>query len=77
MLRFILILAILIALISLIRGIIRTTKLKISQSKTAELSKMVRCEYCELYISIDEAIKANDKYYCSLQHQSLQVDKKC
>lgn len=47
---------------------------KILQKKSSDtaskaiIQDMVSCEKCGMHIPIDEALKANNKYYCSHDH---------
>lgn len=48
---------------------------KSSSNKKTITEKMVRCEHCGLHVIEQEAIAANNKYYCSEEHQKAERNK--
>jgi len=38
---------------------------KKSKAKKKELEDMVECDSCKVFVSLEEAIEKNGKYYCS------------
>lgn len=63
------ILWILIYFLNLFRKKIETKK------NTLKNSKMVRCEYCSVYVPENDAQVANEKYYCCREHMHAVVEK--
>ncbi len=35
-----------------------------------EVTRMVRCAYCGLYVTSDEAVRAGDQTFCSSEHKA-------
>ena len=51
------------------------SKIKTKQTKITEPEAIVQCQYCQLHLPLSEAIKREDRYYCSNDHVSL-LDRK-
>lgn len=46
-----------------------------AKKNTLRKSKMVRCEYCNVYVPESDAQLANEKYYCCREHVNAMVEK--
>ena len=47
---------------------------KPSEQDEPRIAKMVRCDYCQLYIPHTSAIKHTDRYYCCDEHRKSASD---
>jgi len=66
LLRFLLV----VGIIWLLYRVIQRIRLQINPGKISpEISKMVRCEHCGIYLPREEALLSNDYYYCTQEHQ--------
>jgi uncharacterized protein len=66
LLLIVLVLAMVIALINRGRSIGKNHR---DESEKLSSSKMVRCNYCQLHVTQDEALMSDGQYYCSIEHQ--------
>jgi len=39
-----------------------------------QIGQMVRCHYCGLHIPQDEALRADNHWYCNQEHRQLDTD---
>ena len=49
--------------------IMKLFSLRESDNTSSKSSKMVACEYCELYIPEDDAVVTELKYFCCREHR--------
>lgn len=68
MLRLLIIILLLVLLFVLIK---RFLPEKPSGQDEPRIAKMVRCDYCQLYIPHTSAIKHADRYYCCDEHKLM------
>jgi len=69
--RLLIYLMVIMAAYYLLRSILPKSATGPANSRRARHSKMVKCDYCKLYIAQEEAIGKQDKYYCSEEHKNL------
>ncbi|MFQ5659737.1 MAG: PP0621 family protein [Gammaproteobacteria bacterium] len=71
MFRLLLIIAVVFTVISLLHRAISNKMTYNRQHHNRPPSKMVRCGYCRLYLTQDEAIREDDQFYCCPEHKHL------
>ena len=66
----ILLIALVIAMVIAVLNRMRSIGIKNSdENAKISSSKMVKCAYCQLYVTQDEGFKSDGQYYCSIEHQ--------
>ena len=61
-------LLVIIAIWLVYRFIKKTVFTSITKEKPDKRAKMVRCPFCEVYITKSDAYSRDDKFYCSYEH---------
>ncbi len=72
LLRILLIVSLLVAIYFVIQKI---KSWKYIRKKPPKISKMVACDYCEIFIPREDAIIYGDKIYCCIEHQNSMTKK--
>lgn len=74
MLRIILLIAGVFILLRLVSRLFPSRSSQTGTASGGQTSKMVRCDFCKLYVLQDEAIKvSDDQYFCSRQHRDMRM----
>lgn len=61
-------LLVIVAIWLVYRFVSRTVFTPIIKNKPGKPAKMVRCPFCEVYITKSDAYSHDDKFYCSYDH---------
>ena len=69
--RLLIYLMVIIAVFYISRSILPKSAAGPVNSRRARRSRMVKCGYCKLYITEEEAVGTQNEYYCSDEHKKL------
>ena len=68
--RLLLVVLVIWLLLSVIRWMRRRVMIEKTRGTTPEVARMVRCAYCGLYVTSDEAVRAGGESFCSNEHKA-------
>ncbi len=71
MLRLLFIILLLVLLLALVRRFLPGKPDTPDEPDEPRIAKMVRCDYCRIYIPQTSAIKHAERYYCCDEHKSM------